>query len=202
MVLISPVTTETVQPQLLQHSGYSHNCTNQLLQPQLSLYGSGYSHNCPAFKGPVYATMLTKRATVFRKIYELSSQRLLLGYMTGKKGHNHSVDTRSFHRSSWNCSQRWLFNKHHGAGILKRKWGEPQQQKSSQVKPQLEPTSRSSGRCEFSRFIAAKHEAGTLVRTSVCETSLTWISLQKFVYTGEAIRMNHQHRLLSKQIHL
>ena len=122
--------------------------------------------------------------------------------MSGKKGHNHSVDTRSFHRSSWNCSHRCLFNKHHGAGILKRNPGEPQQQKSSQVKPQLEPTSRSSG-SEFSRFLVAKHEAGTLVRTSVCETSLTWISLQKFVYTGKAIRirMNHQH-LLSKQIHL
>ena len=124
--------------------------------------------------------------------------------MSGKKGHNHSVDTRSFHRSSWNCSHRCLFNKHHGAGILKRikrNRGEPQQQKPSQVKPQLEPTSRSSGRCEFSRFLAAKHEAGTLVRTSVCETSLTWISLQKIVYTSKAIRMNHQH-LLSKQIHL
>ena len=124
--------------------------------------------------------MLTKPATVFRKISELSSQRLLLWYMSGKKGHNHSVDTRSFHRSSWNCSHRCLFNKHSGAGILKRNPGEPQQQKSSQVKPQLEPTSRSSGRCEFSRFLVAKHEAGTLVRTSVCETSLTWISLQKF----------------------
>ena len=112
------------------------------------------------------------------------------------------MDTRSFHRSSWNCSHRCLFNKHHGAGILKRNPGEPQQQKSSQVKPQLEPTSRSSG-SEFSRFLVAKHDAGTLVRISVCETSLTWISLQKFVYTGKAIRirMNHQH-LLSKQIHL
>ena len=71
----------------------------------------------------------------------------------------------------------------------------------SQVKPQLEPTSRGSGRCEFSRFLVAKHEAGTLVRTSVCETSLTWISLQEFVYTGKAMSMNHQH-LLSIQIHL
>ena len=50
---------QTVQPQLLQRSGYSHNCANQRLQPQLRLCGSGCSHNCPAFKGPVSAVSFT-----------------------------------------------------------------------------------------------------------------------------------------------
>ena len=65
----------TVQPQLLQHSGYSHNCANQRLQPQLRLCGSGYSHNCPAFKGPVsavsFALCLQSRPLRFEKYRSL-----------------------------------------------------------------------------------------------------------------------------------
>ena len=66
---------QTVQPQLLQHSGYSHNCANQRLQPQLRLCGSGYSHNCPAFKGPVsavsFALCLQSRPLCFEKYRSL-----------------------------------------------------------------------------------------------------------------------------------
>ena len=66
---------QTVQPKLLQHSGYSHNCANQRLQPQLRLCGSGYSHNCPAFKGPVsavsFALCLQSHTLCFEKYTSL-----------------------------------------------------------------------------------------------------------------------------------
>ena len=66
---------QTVQPELLQHSGYSHNCANQRLQPQLRLCGSGYSHNCPVFKGPVsavsFALCLQSRPLCFEKYTSL-----------------------------------------------------------------------------------------------------------------------------------
>ena len=51
---------QTVQPQLLQHSGYSHNCANQRLQPPTApMWQWLHSQNCPAFKGPVSAVSFT-----------------------------------------------------------------------------------------------------------------------------------------------
>ena len=194
---------QTVQPQLLQHSGYSHNCTNQLLQPQLSLYGSGYSHNCPAFKGPLYATMLTKRATVFRKIYELSFPApFALIYVRQKRpqpvcGHQILPQIKlelqpplAFQQTSWRRHSQ----------------EEPRRTTAAKVKPGKTTAgtkqAEAAAGVNFHGFLRQNMKQGHWDALVSVKHPWHGFLFKKCVYTGKAMRMNHQHRLLSKQIHL
>ena len=130
--------------------------------------------------------------------------------MSGKQGHNHSVDTKSLQRSIWCCSRRCLFNKTSGPGILKMNAGEPRKAAAG-----TELKSRSSGRCENwllplhlkqgQTNQQTKHERGNNVahhclKHIVGETSLKrFFPGQNFVYTRVAMSMNNRH-LREKQI--